>query len=355
MLRRSLPAVLAIAFVGSLGLAACSEPSDPNAGDDNDTTTGLPDDTGGGGGMDAAPDDGGEPTDTATDDGTVVPDGGGGECERSGQESPHSGGTPSTDPLQNSAGLKNVLDKIESIQSNNGGSWPTNSSDEAKTVALEEGDQIEITDAVVTATSFKSQNFDAGQQHFWLQDSDEALIAYLDEGEAIDCPIVRVGDRVSLTVTGVKVFDGVPQISTVTNYRRNKEASSDAVPYTNKTGKAITNDDFAEIVKVSGKLTEERGSCGGGAVCFTLTHGGESVVYRATGSEKPAVGTCLTFFGPVNLFEGPLSSEDKTVQLQTTNFDWTWTEMNMNGDAGSGMCEPADFFNGQIFRPDSSN
>jgi len=338
------------ALFGALALAGCGDSSDPNAGDDDDDrtedTVEEPPDTG------PAPDTIVGPDDTGSDggeDGDAGGGGGGGGCERAGGDRPHAGGTPSSEPLANSAGLENIVTRIETIRSENGGSWPTDDSGEERTVELTGEDRIEVSNAVVTATSFKSDNFDAGQQNFWLQDSDRAVIAFLDMGEEIECPVVRVGDRVSFTVTGVKLFNGIPQISSVENYRRNTEAESDTVPVTNKTGEPITADDFAEIVRVSGELTENQGNCGGDATCFTLTHGAETVVYRATGSEKPSVGTCITFVGPANLFPGPLAEGgEKTPQLQTTNFDWRRTSPK-EGDS----CGPDEMFDGQIFTPAS--
>jgi hypothetical protein len=299
-------------------------------------------------------DSGGSTGDTTSTDGDA--DGGGSVCDRRSGENPHAGGTPTSDPIQNDAGLQQVVDKIKSIRSDNDGSWPTDSENETKTVPLEAGDQIEVSNAVVTATSYKSKNTDNGQQHFWLEDSQTTLIVYLDMGEEIDCPIVRVGDRVSFTVTGVELFRGdTPQISTVENYRRSADAASDAVPVMEKTGETIALEEFGKIVRVSGQITNEQEPCGGTA-CFDLSHGGETVTYRAKGPVKPAVGDCVTYVGPVSSYPGPLSEQpEKEVQLESTNLDWVFIDTPMDADAGTGTCESADFFKGQIFTPENRN
>lgn len=357
MLRRTLVVACIACFLGSIAFVSCRPPSDPNQTDEDTSTE--PSDTGttdgGGGTMDGTGGDSGGSTGDDTTVTDVGPDGGGSGCERGGGESPHAGGTPTSDPIQNDAGLQQVLDKIKSIKSDNGGSWPTDSEDNPKTVTLEESEQIEVSNAVVTATSYKSENVDRGQQNFWVEDSQTPMTVYLDMGEEIDCPIVRVGDRVSFTVTAVKNFNGIPQISVVKNYRRNEDANSDAVPVLQKTGETISAEEFGQIVRVSGQITAEQGSCGGDAICFDLEHGGQTITYRATGPVKPAVGDCVTYVGPVNSFPGPLADGDKTPQLQPTNLDWAFTETPQGADAGTGTCEAADFFNGQIFTPENRN
>ncbi|MFB6265251.1 MAG: hypothetical protein ABEL76_16755 [Bradymonadaceae bacterium] len=247
--------------------------------------------------------------------------------KRPSKKNPHFGGTPSKGAPQTSSGLQDVIDEIKSIKKNNGGKWPTTTDMKGnktpKTVTLGSGEKVQVDGAVVTATSFKSTNFDNGQKVFWLQDADTPMLVYLDK--KLSSPTIRVGQRLNFTVTGVKLFGGTPEITKISNVSVKKNAG-DSVPYVAASGKDLSADDWAKVVRIGGQIVREKPKCPGlpDGHCYVLAHGqsNEKIEFRVEmGSYK--LGDCVTFVGPLGLFPGPLASGDKTVQLQEENFDWT--------------------------------
>lgn len=247
--------------------------------------------------------------------------------KRSSPKNPHYGGTPTTDSLQSSAGLQSVIDEIKSIKSDKGGSWPTTTDDMGnqapKTVELTGSDSIDITGAVVTSTSFKSNNFDKGQQVFWLQDADTPILVFLDQ--PLGSPTIEVGARLDFTVTGVKLFSGKPEITKMSDVSVQQNAD-DSVPYVDATGRSLDEDDWAKIVRIGGQVIREKSDCPGlpDGHCYVLEHGqSEETIEFRVDMGTYQVGDCVTFAGPLSLFPGPLASGDKTPQLEEKNFDWT--------------------------------
>ena len=61
-------------------------------------------------------------------------------------------------------------------------------------------------------------------------------------------------------------------------------------------------------------------------MCYTLTHGSETVILR-TASEFQEGGDCVTFFGPLSGFPGPNADSGNAIdwQLDVKNFSWAWT------------------------------
>jgi hypothetical protein len=307
----------------------------PDAGDNGDEDTGGEED---GGGETDTGDDTGVEEDTGDDTGG----GGLGSCETndffSGQtytegDDPdaHNGGNPveaSTVTLD-SAGLEAVLGAVPVDDP----PQDENTDDDVDDSIVTLDTTLDVTGALVIATG-RTDNADTtaeieGNDWLYLQDADTTLVlnggfvgsAYPD-GAAPDTA-VKIGDKVSFTVTGVRNFSGTPQIARVTDFVI--DGSDNDVPFTDMTGADITMDSWGNLIRVSGQLTADNGSCGGSAICYEFTHGdpAKTITFRSN-SQFVETGSCVTFFGPLGAFPGPLGS-DPVPQVDEVNYGWTFT------------------------------
>lgn len=220
------------------------------------------------------------------------------------------GGAPTMEALDFDANLQAVYDAVPTTQ------------DDSETEDVDEGRaddlSIQVTGALVTATYANTANFRSGDVRFFLQDQNTALRVYLDQGEQQTTPI-KVGQRLSFTVTSTRNFGGTPQIAKISDLVVDEEGAN--VPYTEATGTDLTIEQFDRIVRVFGTIESDNGECGGGNKCYTFNHGDKTTTLRSR-SEFLSVGGCYTYVGPVGAFPGPLATGDKTIQLDSINFNW---------------------------------
>lgn len=220
------------------------------------------------------------------------------------------GGAPTMEALDYDANLQAVYDAVPTTQ------------DDPETEEVDEGRaddlSIQVNGALVTATYANTANFRSGDVRFFLQDQNTALRVYLDQGEQQTTPI-KVGQRLSFTVTSTRNFGGTPQIAKISDLVVDEEGAN--VPYTEATGTDLTIEQFDRIVRVFGTIESDNGECGGGNKCFTFNHGDKSITLRSR-SMFLEVGQCHTYVGPVGAFPGPLADGNKTIQLDSINFGW---------------------------------
>ncbi|MGM0559088.1 MAG: hypothetical protein ACQEVA_22075, partial [Myxococcota bacterium] len=191
---------------------------------------------------------------------------------------------------------------------------------------------IEIDGALVVATGFDSNqtaDVDEANQKLWLNDTNSAIQFWFGfpEGEVPTDPI-KVGDRISFTVTEVTYYGGTPEISAIESGSFANDSTGNDVPFTDYTGLEASVDDYLRPVRVAGTITSAVRDCGG-ASCFDLTHGAEGseqTIELRTNSQFIEQGDCVTYFGPLGAFPSPLSDPDGAEpQLNEQNFNWLFT------------------------------
>ncbi len=175
---------------------------------------------------------------------------------------------------------------------------------------------IVISEATVIATSFREG------RHFWLQDADSTMQVYLDDALSSE---VRVGQNISFTATEVSIFNGNPQVTSLTNFSVVSEENP--VPYFDlRTEEVDLDDHYYRLVRLGGELGAPT-SCAGDYLCYELTYGptgGERTVEYRSSSELIEEGSCVTYLGPVIGYPGPRTTFDDAPapQLQTDHFHW---------------------------------
>ena len=216
----------------------------------------------------------------------------------------HAGGAPTTDPFATDAGLAGAMGQFMAMED------------------MEQVVDIDISGATVTATNFGG----GGNTNFWVQDSGAAMQLFL----GFDNPVpvdVKVGDQVSFKITSFNNFSGHPQIASVEGFV--VDSSGNEVSYLERTGMAVTADDYAKLVRVAGVLGDTSEGCGGDYVCYTLTHGEagseQTIIYR-TNSDFIEPGQCVQYFGPLGGFPGPNADSGNAPdwQLSVINFSWSF-------------------------------
>jgi hypothetical protein len=176
---------------------------------------------------------------------------------------------------------------------------------------------LAITDATVTATNFGEW---AGKQ-FWVQDGKGAVQVYLQAAvmQGTDPVVVKVGSKVSFKVKELKNYFGTLEITQASDF--NFTSIGQPVYMDDRTGGSITVADQGRLVRVTGALEGEPTDCNG-AKCWTLNYAGQAPVTFRTKSMYVMTGSCVTYVGPVSLFNG-------AVQLNTLNYDWLWVKSDM--------------------------
>jgi hypothetical protein len=360
MQRLQRPAVyLAVTSILSLCLVGCVTTTDPSNQGDEDDDNGTPTDVGplpdvGGGLEDTTPDDdtGGAQEDTTTrrDTGPCEPN-----ADFTGQVGntmiQHGGGSvaQNTDALPADAGIQAVRDYI----SNNKPSGCTGDGDCIGT--FDAPSEMRVEGALVTAVEFGS----LGNKFFYIEDQNAGVYIRLTRDHPAPGPsgtTVKVGDIVSFDVDQLGVFQGTPQIqrfraSGATEPAFSVDSSGNPVPVRDFTQMRPTPEDFLRLVKVHGKLKNERTcddvqDCSNNRCwkCYDLVRDGETLVtlrsQQFTGTRENEQGqqvprdnpgyfpnSCLTYVGPVGMYEGPLDesadgSPADRLQLQVDNFAW---------------------------------
>ncbi len=212
------------------------------------------------------------------------------------------GGIPTFEPYGAGydAGLQAVLDAVPST--------------DGESAVVE----LHFADATVVATSYNNDTAMRAQTQFWLADGNAALAVFFftDDVESHPPFPIKVGQRISGTVTTVANFRGMPQIQGIVDWAL--ESEENAVYIREVDGVDLTPADANHLVRLTGTLSGIRSPDCGGATCFELDYGARAPIVFRTYSDFVNIGTCLTFVGPVRLFDG-------TPQLDTINFDWLWT------------------------------
>ncbi len=256
-------------------------------------------------------------------------DAGGGSCGidtsftgQVGADNTHGGGeVGSTTDLPQDAGIQAVWDWIQQ-ENQNRDMWPEEDFEtEEREANVSLDDPIEINGAIVVSTLFG----EVGNQAFYIQDQNRAVEVDLGSAVSSGTPI-KVGDKVSFTVTGVAVQNGLPQVYEISDF--SKDSSGNPVPILDiESPDDASGEDVHKLVRVGGELTNAEG-CGGDYKCFDMVDGDGNVLveYRAevTGDQGPSEGWCSTYVGPLGQFPGPVAdADDPTLQVQPNNFDWT--------------------------------
>jgi len=168
---------------------------------------------------------------------------------------------------------------------------------------------VPVSRARVTATSFGTSS----NTTFWVADRNAAIQVFLGLPDATPPPFdVAVGQEIAFTATRVTWFNGRPQITLATDMDLLDEGLQVAV---DDSGRPIDASDVNTMRMVTGTLSRIIGSCGT-STCFDLRYGSNTITLR-TRSTLAEAGGCMTFVGPVLLFDG-------APQLDTVNFDWSW-------------------------------
>ena len=178
---------------------------------------------------------------------------------------------------------------------------------------------IPVVGAVVVATSYlTTAAVPPAQSNFWVADRFGTIEVRLDYTSAANVPPfpVRVGQRLSFSVTALSSYQGVGQIQAATDWSVISEGS--VVHLLERTDTALSLADLTELVRVEGTISGGGAACGGTSRCFDLSYGDGNLVTLRTSSTFAALGQCITFVGPLSQFGGAL-------QLNATNFDWTAT------------------------------
>jgi hypothetical protein len=242
-----------------------------------------------------------------------------------GADNTHGGGeVGSTSDLASDAGIQAVWDWIEQ-KDQDLDMWPEEDFDtdaREANVSIPEGEQVDVSGATVVATLFGQ----VGNQAFYIQDQNRAIEVDLGSAVSSGTPI-KVGDKVSFTVTGVAVQNGLPQVYEISNF--SKDSSGNPVPIMGiDSSGAAEGTDVHKLVRVGGKLTNAN-TCGEGYKCFDMVNqnGDVLVEFRAQTGDSgmgPSEGWCQTYVGPLGQFPGPIADADSTtLQVQANNFDWT--------------------------------
>lgn len=306
-MRRSLLAILATSV---LALAACETSEDPFAGT-TDTGSGSRDTIGTQDvGTDTTTEDVAVDTmeDTAEDVGLV--DGCGDGVVFTGQVfvddepdalSPN-GGAPRFEPWDASydAGIAALVEAAPTSGDPITGEWT-------------------VTEATVVATDYNSPNTQRAQRSFWLGDGNATIQVFFFAEDVASQPTfsVKVGQRISGTVTSLGQYQGMAQVATADGASWTLESEDNEVYIRDVTG-PLTADDAHAVVRVTGTLVGIDNPDCGGAQCYEMVYGDNQEIILRTGSEFTAVGMCVTYVGPVRLFSGE-------AQLDTQNYDWLWT------------------------------
>lgn len=281
-----------------------------NANNDKQDVGGGDEDTNNGG---EDTNNGGEDTNNGGEDTNNGNNGGGDDCELNttfqgqiGGSRTHEGGTFSTTPYTNDAGIKAVVDAV------------------ASTGKTTHEPPLKITGARVVATTFSPHS----NKTFWLQDANGGIQTYL----ASDAGNVKVGQKVSFDVVTTGVNRGHAQITEIANFVI--EEDTGPVYVQDKTGVTLTDDDYLTMVRIGGTLSDKTycdrlvdgapdPSVNNPAYCYSLNHGGSEVLFRSKSAFLDN-GKCVTYVGPLSADLGPKADgvTSLTLQADSINHDW---------------------------------
>ncbi len=177
---------------------------------------------------------------------------------------------------------------------------------------------IQVTEATVIATAETGESDVSGSRtQFWVGDAGHAMELYLDSTDPDGIPPfdVRVGQKISFSVTRVNRYFGSPQIVGVADMT---QVSDHAPVYLWTPDRPFRHTDVHRAVRVTGTLEGEYRECGQGYACWDVASSQFGrVILRAEMQRVRLLrqGSCLTFVGPLGIFENDL-------QLDVSNRSW---------------------------------
>ncbi len=176
---------------------------------------------------------------------------------------------------------------------------------------------IQITSATVVATSYYDDrdNPTRNQTQFWIADGSGSMhvrLAFDDPNATLPDSLVRVGQKISFRATKLGRDAYGPKIMAGAGF-----AVDDVHQpvYIWDVDRPIAAADVGRLARVTGIISGAPQGCGGSASCWSLDYGQGEITLRSATWVPPADGTCLTFLGPVTIY-------DDNVQLDTINFRW---------------------------------
>ena len=217
------------------------------------------------------------------------------------------GGVPTTTPydVNYDSGIGTIL-----------ASLPANPTEDFTNVPL----NVDVVEATVVATHFNSTN-EGGPQlantNFWISDGVGSIQVFFDSEDTDLHPTfpIKVGQKISFTVSEVTIFFGIPEITNATDW--NLVSENNEVYIDDRTNGEVSLQDLNSVVRITGTLDSAGQPCGGSSLCYDLNYGGPSTLNFRSSSMFIQQDSCITFVGPVG-------ARDGAVQLNIINFDWTW-------------------------------
>lgn len=179
---------------------------------------------------------------------------------------------------------------------------------------------LDVTGAIVTTLGF-NPGLDDGEVHlFYVGDSSGGVYARLDFTSAPAVDIVP-GDEINFTVTELENFNGLLQISAISDLTVVSQGND--VYVKPATGVALDIDnDISVVHQLHGELVSDATGCGGSSVCFDFeTRDGDTAfvsTFRINNGnlQTPLIeGDCIQVNGPLNEFGG-------VPQFNIGNFAW---------------------------------
>lgn len=185
-----------------------------------------------------------------------------------------------------------------------------------------EGDaevSYQVTGATVVATSFYSDrdNPSRNKTQFWIADgkgSVQVRLPYDDSDAEFPSFDLSVGQKISFSATKLTRDAYGPKISSGENFTLDEV--NQPVFIWEPSG-ALTESDVGKLARITGTINGSPESCGGSASCWPVSFGDATITLRSTTEFPPASGACLTFVGPVGVFQS-------NIQLDTINFGWLY-------------------------------
>lgn len=187
---------------------------------------------------------------------------------------------------------------------------------------------IDVTGAYVTTLGF-NPGVDAGEVHsFYIGDVSGGIYVRLDFTSAPSVDVVP-GDAVNFTVTEVENFNGLLQISAISDLSVVSENNEIYVKAAS--GQTLdTTNDISELHQLHGELVSGATGCGGSSVCFDFeTRDGDTSVVsmlRVNNNNltPPLIeGDCVQVNAPLTEFNGD-------AQFNIGNFAWHRWYGNVN-------------------------
>ena len=238
---------------------------------------------------------------------------------------PNSGGTPTSSPFSEDAGVEEVrtfiADEFDELDSGDTGGPRSFTPD----------DPIEIDGAIVTAVEHVSDSF------FWVEDSEAGV--YVRLGDGVD-PEPNVGDEVSFDVEEAGTFNADPQVTEISNWE--VDDSDQEVSYTDVTDGIDIDDQYARNIRVGAEIQGDSSPCGGDQFCYDVVYGeygqftSEFRFYGEDGEYEDPYdeGDCMTFTGPLMVFPG-FHDPDETPASQldsSPSVDHAWHSVESSDD-----------------------